>query len=110
MKKILFIVACLLFGSLVNGQNLVPNWSFENYNTCPNGENQISYCTYWSAFRNFGEYYNACCPINQNFSVPSNAAGYRYAATGNAYAGIEIDPPLQLNGYRDYIGCQLTTP
>ncbi len=68
-------------------QNLVPNNSFELYDTCPNSVGQISYASPW-----FGEtvdYYNSCastvCPY---CGLPSAAGGYQYARTGSAISGI----------------------
>lgn len=40
--------------------------------------------------------------------VPSNWQGYQVPHTGNAYAGIIVYG--ELDGYREYIGIELTEP
>lgn len=93
----------------VQGQNLVPNGSFEEYSVCPTNFSQIGYATGWTPFRVTPDYYNACSP-NDSAGVPLNILGYQAAATGFAYAGIwcyfESTPP---NG-REFMGIALTQP
>src|SRR5216683_763724 len=73
--------------------NLVPNYSFEVYDTCPNTYSQIYYAIPWFSSLpcqcGSSDYYNACAggPL---VSVPSNGGGYQNARTGVGYAGIEF--------------------
>lgn len=54
--------------------NLVPNFSFEIYDTCPNTQVKIQYAMGWSKY-SFGistpDYYNACSP-DTVLGVPNN--------------------------------------
>ncbi len=86
MKKALFLVWLGLLSFYSTCQvNLVPNPSFEQYVTCPNGQAQIHYSTGWLNFSYSPDYFNSC---SSNFSIPYNMGGYQYPATGNAYSGI----------------------
>ncbi len=99
------IIFILLFSILATAQiNLVPNYSFEQYDTCPNTYSSIDYyCCNWFSpasqminlpsfpYSNNGsgssDYYNVCSS-NQNIQVPKNNSGYQNAKEGVAYAGI----------------------
>lgn len=108
MRLLIFF---LLLPGFSYGQNLVPNWSFEDTISCNcvTGE-----CTEllsdWSSFRNSPDYYNACMPPSPWNGVPSNYMGYQYAATGNAYCGLYayLDSFL-FNDVRENLGAQLIT-
>ena len=59
LKKIILIF--FLLSGFVKSQNLVPNWSFETYTVCPNGNSQLPSATPWFApTTNSSDYYNAC--------------------------------------------------
>ncbi len=92
--------------------NLVPNPSFEEYDTCP----ELAPVGYLS--RNWfnplspssPDYFNSCAPY-QNYGVPKNYAGHEFARTGFAYVGIvtyvdEISNPIK-NNWREYLEVQL---
>src|SRR5271157_5345469 len=89
-----FIILQFTFCNLnsLHAQNLVPNPSFEQYDTCPNSSGQINYAKYWfQGGPGNPDYFNICSstlpyPGNQ-FSVPQNAWGYQFAYEGNAYCG-----------------------
>ena len=88
MKKIALLVFCffLLKGY---GQNLVPNPSFEIDSLCPDSGGELNYAPPWHSAGLDPDYFNACAPTTPVYvSVPFNAAGYQYARTGNAYAGL----------------------
>ncbi|MCE9537828.1 MAG: T9SS type A sorting domain-containing protein [Bacteroidetes bacterium] len=110
MKKyiyLLFLGLCFIINS--NAQSLVPNYSFETYSVCPNG-NPVNGAEGWGAYRESPDYYNSCADISSCVSVPSNCTGYQMAASGNAYQGIicygvnSFDTVL-----REYLGAQLST-
>ncbi|HTB07705.1 MAG TPA: OmpA family protein [Bacteroidia bacterium] len=81
---------CLLFSISLNAQNLVPNPSFEEHKYCP-----VSY-TVWEqdeaviGWHNIGtpDYYNVCCSLVSEVSVPKNIAGFQYAHSGKGYMGM----------------------
>lgn len=88
MKKALTIV---LFSSLFAlagiTQNLVDNFSFEQYNSCPNAGSQITYANGWEAFSGTPDYFDSCSFAGY-VSVPENIFSYRNAFDGGAYCGI----------------------
>lgn len=77
------------------GQNLVPNYSFEAYNTCPSnfvsirqspGYNNFPTVQNWvSASTGSPDYLNVC--NTGQVGVPLNYFGYQQPHTGNAYIG-----------------------
>src|SRR3989304_8059835 len=88
-----FFALCSLFSSSFSQTNLVPNPSFEQYDTCPQAPSKINFAKYWfNASTGTTDYYNACFDTLQPWAslmdVPSNFIGYEYAKTGNAYAGL----------------------
>lgn len=107
MKKILISAFLLLCYSFISAQNLVPNGSFEEYDTCPDFFDQIHYAVGWSGFS--ADYYNSCNTDIYSYSTPYNIFGFQYPATGSAYAGIYCYVASGQN-YREFIQSQLTTP
>lgn len=113
MKKFLlllslFTVYCSLF-SVLRAQNLVPNPSFEQYDTCPYNSDQVYFAMGWYPFIPTPDYFNACQTIvPSDMSVPYNYFGYQQAASGKGYCGFGI----YSNDPSDYeqLGCQLITP
>jgi len=89
--------------------NLVPNPSFEQYNSCPNIYCGISLATGWHSAGYTPDYYNSCDSPNGQFEwgTPSNAYGYQYPASGNAYAGIETYGNFNL---REFLSAKLIAP
>jgi len=112
MKKQILFIAFFLICGICQGQNLVPNPSFEVFDTCPDSEAQIERAIPW---KNFGgsilgsttpDYYNSCAPQG-NWSVPVGGACYQFAATGVAFAAIVT---FAFTNYREFIGIQLIQP
>lgn len=110
MKKFIqiFFLFLLFAITTLQGQNLVPNPSFEEYDTCPDNMEQIYYVLNWSSYRGTAEYYNSC---SSGMSVPQNPYGFQYASDSNCkgYCGIYTYNPWSLND-REFIGAQLITP
>lgn len=108
MKNSILLFHLLLLSVGVFAQNLVINPSFENYTSCPPGGIQISNSTNWYAYRWSPDYFNSCTS-NSACSVPINAYGYQFAATGGAYSGLFC---YGANGndttLREYLGAQLS--
>ena len=111
MNKTLFILL-ILISNFGLGQNLIPNPSFEVYDTCPTtlsspGDYQINHALGWySPTYATSDYYNVC--NSTLVSVPSNWAGYQIAMDGDGYAGflMEFGPPH----WFEYIQAKLNLP
>lgn len=97
----------LFFSARLVGQvNLVPNPSFEQFDTCPNNLDQLSYASYWYNPNNSSpDYFNSC-----GGNVPQNAPGWQMPRTGNAYGGFSAYN-YYYNGsglnIREYVGVPL---
>ena len=110
MKKTL-LVFCLVFDiAFVKAQiNLVPNFSFEQYDTCPHFQDQIQYATGWSKYSIYNstpDYDNACDNTGQ-VGVPNNAGGYHQDHRHcNAYVGLVTFG--EVSNDRERIGIQLS--
>src|ERR1051326_8610415 len=89
----------------MGAQNLVPNGSFEIYDSCPEYEAQIARANGWSIYSQAGttpDYYNACDSGGQ-FCVPNGYLIHQPAIDGNAYAALVTwDAPF--SWYRELIG------
>jgi hypothetical protein len=113
MKKTLPFLL-LLFCKISFAQyNLVPNPSFEVFDTCPNWVAQINHAMFWTNPSNSTpDYFNACDTAGMHYAgVPANYAGYESAHSGVAYVAIGTyrndAPHLHLNNYREYVETQL---
>ena len=112
----LMAACCSLFVALrCEAQNLVPNPSFEEIDTCPytigfqDGDRPL----HWSSYLESPEYFNACAGglhgIDTLVDVPHNGWSYQYAWDGDAYAGFYAATTTSDN-FREYIGAQLLQP
>ncbi len=112
MKKLILLLATLLFVLIFSfgfSQNLVPNPSFEQYDSCTTAFGSFNgYCSSWQSYSMSPDYYNVCC-LDTTASVPNNAAGYQNPITGVAYAGI-VTYVYCSTPYRECIGAELITP
>jgi hypothetical protein len=113
MKKALLSFLILNFTFLIaNAQvNLVPNFSFEQYSTCPTTADEVNLSTGWYKCSYNGstpDYYNACSPSNA-MGVPQNYFFYQPDHRGcGAYMGLLTWATL--SNEREHIGVQLTQP
>ena len=99
-------VALALVGQ---GQNLVPNGSFEQYDACPTYFGLAGWCTGWmNLHTQSADYFNAC-HTSGVVGVPLNQFGYQYPADGDGYMGMCTYIYNQW-WYREVIGVQLTEP
>ena len=93
-----------------SGQNLVPNPSFEEYSSCPTGEDEIQLSSGWSKYSesiSTPDYYNACAQ-SSGFGVPQSLLLYQDENRGcSAYVGLVV---WNSNGIREHIGAQLNEP
>ena len=123
MKHILLITLLSLTSLFWRGneafaQNLVPNPSFEVYDTCPNYVNQVRYAVPWTNPIHNGttsDYFNACDTTSglNSFNVPYNYLGFQYARTGVAYTLVVtawFPGNLAAWNLREYIQVELTSP
>ena len=120
----IYIVFSIVFSISLEAQfNYVPNYSFEQYDSCPSLQGGIDpNCTYWFSpmskmnklppnpysVYNWGssDYYNIC--NKTNLSIPKNLFGYQYSKEGDAYAGIAYsNQGSLLNDYKEYIEVKL---
>lgn len=103
MKKYLSLL--LLYSINCYSQNLVPNPSFEEYDTCPNSYSQIHFATGWWSANESPDYYNTCATgVSPLSAVPRNGFGYQFPASGEAYIGYYNYGASSL---REYIGIEL---
>lgn len=106
MKNYPFILLLLFIAGCGYSQNLVPNGSFEIFDTCPNNVNQITRATGWIG-SNSPDYFNSC-DTSGFVSIPSNFIGYQPAFEGDAYAGMLT---YHYSGFvREFAGIQLVSP
>jgi gliding motility-associated-like protein len=111
--KILLLIL-LSFSAIKAQQNLVPNYSFEMYDTCPYTGGQLSFATGWfqpnTVWNNvlYGstDYLNSC--NTGGGGVPSNTLGYQYASWGDAYAGFGGFVNVVNIDQREYLEVMLT--
>lgn len=107
MKKIVLIfIALLAFNFTIKAQtNLVPNPSFEIFDTCPDNLGQISRANGWFSSKPSPDYFNSCANSSDWSYVPSNYWGYQIPASGLGYAGFTAKVG-QFN-IREYLSIQL---
>jgi len=107
--KVPFLLLILLpFFS--NSQNLVPNWSFEEYSECPDNLKSdiisIEYAIGWKSFRLTPDYFHECS--NDGNGVPANVFSFDAPAIhGVAYSGIGRD---HSGGNSEVMAVQLIEP
>ena len=105
------MTACALYLlTSAQGQNLVLNGSFEEYNNCPTSFGQWTEVTGWtSPYNHSADYFNACAE-SVLCSVPFNNMGYQYAADGDAYMGLATYSTIADGFYREVIATELIQP
>ncbi|MEP7167951.1 MAG: T9SS type A sorting domain-containing protein, partial [Bacteroidota bacterium] len=110
-----FLFIFFLFCRICDAQNLVPNWNFEAYDTCPNSLNLLSNAMPWfPANGGTSDYFNSCfdsingLPWSPSVDVPVNGIGVQNAKSGVGYAGLltyEYNPNT-----REYLEVKLDSP
>lgn len=117
MNKTLQILF-FFFGSIGFGQNLIPNPSFEIFNTCPTnptyiGDNQISLAIGWTHPTLGTSDLFSSCADNSNIwtsvNVPNAYTGYQNAYDGNSYAGFYAYGFSEDDYGTEYLQAKLTT-
>jgi hypothetical protein len=104
MKHIL-PAAALLLTICTHGQNLVPNWSFEEITECPSDFGQFNRAADWWILSRTPDLFNICSPTD-SVAVPWNYMGNQMPFEGNGYAGLRT---YQWD-VREFIQTELTEP
>lgn len=93
------------------GQNLVPNFSFEERDSCPTLGDQVEFSVGWSKYSNSAstpDYYNTCSSPN-TYGIPQNLGNFQQDNRNcNAYMGL-ITFGVSGND-REHIGVELSQP
>lgn len=111
MKNVTPILFFGVLATIANGQNLVPNPSFEDIAECPFGIGDLTPIVGWENFGNTPDCFHSCA--SSAINIPNSGFGFQHAHSGNAMLGIisyvwEQDPGWP--NYREYVGVQLLTP
>ncbi len=110
MKPVLALCLCVAVNPVLHAQNLVPNGSFEQYDTCPPYFGRAQYAIGWmNLHTHSADYFNAC-NTNGVVDVPYNQFGFQFAADGQAYVGMATTAPGGGAWYREIVGIELTEP
>jgi len=117
-KLLLLLCGLAMFNISKAQYNLVPNYSFEDYNICPDFISGFTYDAdvyvndWYAGSGGTPDYYNACAGVGSWVNVPDNLFSlFQPARTGDAYGGFWID--LYDNNtfiYREYVQIQLSAP
>jgi hypothetical protein len=110
-RSVILCFFVLVTGFCKGQVNLVPNFSFEQYSTCPTAQDQVQYATGWDKCSNLGstpDYYNACSSSSL-MGVPQGYFFYQQAHRNcGAYMGL-VTRTNNPNDRED-IGIQLSSP
>jgi gliding motility-associated-like protein len=99
----------LIYSQAAAQINLVPNPSFEEYDSCPNYISEFFVQKWVSANGATPDYFNSCSAGEVN--VPLNIFGLQNAARGNGYVGFfSNDSGKTSLNYREYVQCKLLRP
>lgn len=101
--NLLFLLAVVYS---VQGQNLVPNPSFEILTSCPTNIGQLGNSQNWiNPTQGTPDCFNICSVTNFSVAhVPDNGFGYQQAHTGQSYAGFYTGGKcLSPAGAREYV-------
>ncbi len=115
MNKTLFILF-IFISNLGLAQNLVPNPSFEVYDTCPSGisqafDYQIEHALGWYAPTwATSDYFNSCSPLVGGANVPNTAFGYQFAFDGQGFLGMILLIQDGETSYFEYVQAKLNSP
>lgn len=105
-----------MFSFFGGTQNLVPNPSFEEYDTCPDVNNWfIDNCNNWfMPTIGTSDYFNSCSIDTDAegllYSVPENFIGWQEAHSGEGYAGLGFGMFNDGSSYCEYISVELIQP
>jgi hypothetical protein len=116
-KLIILMIAMLGFWPrVISAQNLVPNPSYELYDTCPHSYGYLYYASPWFQPHVYAgnttnscssDLFNVCC-VSGDVGVPSNAKGNQVAHSGFGYGGIYCS--VDTFNIREYLEVELSSP
>jgi hypothetical protein len=103
LLKILILSNCFFYETIA--QNLVPNYSFENFTSCPSNYSQIGLAYPWSGYD--ADFFHSCTTYSY-ISAPYNEGpyGFQIPRTGSGYAVLWAINGIGTN-YREYLHVQL---
>lgn len=110
--KFQFLAVQFLLVLSLSAQNLVPNYSFETYSSCPTNPDQLYLLDDWYKPTNFStDFFNSCYvpPSTWSVDVPDNFVGFQETVTGEGYAGI-VTYVGGGNTWKEYLQVLLTEP
>lgn len=104
------VVCFLLFflPAVTKAQNLVPNPSFEEADTCLAQLGFYNGPLQWFSGGGTPDYFQSCVPYGTANSVPQSVYAFQYAQEGDAYVGMVTSQMPQ--GQREYPMVQLLSP
>lgn len=104
---IIFVLALLLASFLMRAQNLVPNPSFEDIESCPTVAGDIRKALPWfEPVNRSTDLYHSCA--TGDWSVGNNIRGEQLPDSGKAYAGIRVYADwFNTPNYREYLSVKL---
>lgn len=106
----------ILLTGIAKAQNLVPNPSFEDYDTCPAGisqpgNSQVEHCLGWySPSLATSDYLHSCSPIIGGGNVPNVAFGYQSAHDGDGMLGLMLVLDSGEIPYFEYVQTKINSP
>jgi Secretion system C-terminal sorting domain len=110
MHTRLTILLCLFICQVKGQVNLVPNYSFEEVDSCNFDFNDFDVLTHWfKPTQGSSDVCNACTPEFGSSWMPENTVGFQYAEDGLGYSGVFFISSGIFN-YREYLGVKLITP
>jgi OOP family OmpA-OmpF porin len=112
MKNLtLYIIFLFATIKVVNSQNLVKNFSFEDSISCPQNQGDLSIENWTSPNMNSPDYFHTCNnSVNQVVGIPANMWGYQFPPNNfeNAFVGVGVYYTA-VNG-REYVTGNLSNP
>lgn len=87
-------------------QNLIYDWSVEEYETCPTGLALTMFVPHWLSFRANPDYFNSCSPT---LGPLTNYFGWQHPKTGDGLIGV-VTFSTGLSNAREYPGVELLEP
>ncbi len=112
MKKNLLVSLTICISVCARSQiNLVPNWSFEDYSSCPSFTGDLDKAVGWTCYNESPDYFNECANLTPELElgVPVNARGHQMPIHGNSYIGIGTYFKTS-SDTREHGGVMLQTP
>jgi hypothetical protein len=116
IKRLVRVIVIGLTVTLINpcfllSQNLVPNYSFEILDSCPNAQGQLSFAQGWinpqTDVINTPDLFTSCAVVG--IKTPVNFIGYCVPKTDSSYIGLGCFVRFQnYNNVREYAEIQLS--